>query len=143
MSIKSIILLCLQFLSMGYLISKFSIGTDLLINGIELMGIGIAVWGIVAGGLNKFNIQPEVKSNVLITNGPFALIRNPMYLGILLFFGAAISQEPTMKNWLAYIILWITLLFKIRSEEHFLFLKFGESYRDYKKRTFRLIPYIF
>jgi protein-S-isoprenylcysteine O-methyltransferase Ste14 len=128
---------------MGYLISKFSIGTDLLINGIELMGIGIAVWGIVAGGLHKFNMQPEVKSDVLITNGPFALIRNPMYLGILLFFGAAISQEPTMQNWLAYIILWITLLFKIRSEEHFLLLKFGEPYRAYKKRTFRLIPYIF
>ena len=116
---------------------------SLIINAIQLLGIVIAVWAVVSGGLNEFNMQPEVKSEVLITNGPFSLIRNPMYLGIFLFFGAAISQDSSIKNWIAYTILTITLLLKIFSEESFLLAKFGELYRTYKKRTFRLIPYIF
>ena len=107
------------------------------------MGIAIAVWGVLAGGLDKFNMQPEVKSDVLITNGPFSLVRNPMYLGVLLFFSAVISQDPLPKHWIAYVILVITLLLKIYSEEHFLESKFGEQYRHYKNRTFRLIPYVF
>lgn len=143
MSIKSIVLLCFQFLSMGYLASKFSISNNLSINAIQLLGIGVAVWGVIAGGLNKFNMQPEVKSDVLITKGPFSYIRNPMYLGVLLFFGTTLNHDSSTMIWIAYVILTITLLLKIYSEERFLESKFGEQYKTYKNRTFRLIPYIF
>jgi len=143
MSIKSIILLCFQFLSMGYLVSKFLIGSNLVINSVQFISIGIVVWGIIAGGLTKFNMQPEVKSETLITNGPFKLIRNPMYTGILLFFGTTLLYNSSVPIWIAYVILTITLLLKIYSEERFLESKFGEQYRVYKKNTFRLIPYVF
>lgn len=143
MSFRSVVLLCLQFLSMGYLINKFSMSHNWFIIAIQLLGIGVALWGIVAGGIHRFNMQPEVKSDVLITNGPFALIRNPMYLGVLLFFGMIIIHKWSTINVIVYLILIMALILKIYSEEHFLESKFGEQYRTYKSKTFRLIPYVY
>ncbi len=143
MSLKSSILLCLQFLCMGYLISQLSLNKNLIIILIQLLGISISIWGIVAGGVTKFNIQPEVKSNELITRGPFSLIRNPMYIGIIVLFSPTIVNNPTSFSMLVFVLLIITLILKIYSEEQFLETKFGNQYLIYKAKTYRLIPYLY
>lgn len=143
MSFKSILLLCAQFLCMGYLIIHFSLYKNLFINGIQLLGVAIALWGIVTGGINKFNIQPEVKSDQLITKGPFSIIRNPMYIGVLLFFAPIVIVKSIILNWVIFGLLIVTLLLKIYREEQFLETKFGEQYLIYKTKTFRLIPFVY
>ncbi|WP_396600501.1 methyltransferase family protein [Algibacter sp. R77976] len=128
---------------MGYLISQLSLNKNLIIILIQLLGISISIWGIVAGGVTKFNIQPEVKSNELITRGPFSLIRNPMYIGIIVLFSPTIVNNPTSFSMLVFVLLIITLILKIYSEEQFLETKFGNQYLIYKAKTYRLIPYLY
>ncbi len=94
--------------------------------------------------IGRFNIQPEVKTEAkLITKGPYKLIRNPMYSGLLLVFGAGLFESFQLIEVSVFVILTVVLLIKIKLEEKYLLLKFGERYSDYKKTSSRLLPYIY
>lgn len=77
----------------------------------------------------------------LIDTGPFALVRNPLYLGnILLWLGFALSAR---LFWLAPAIV-ILLAFEyhaiVRWEETLLAVRLGDAYLDYTMRVPRWIP---
>ena len=111
---------------------------------VQIMGFIISIWGVLAMKLGNFNIQPEVKSTAhFVTNGPYKYIRNPMYTGLIIFFGAAVISNYSPISLSVYTVLTIVLLEKIKLEEIFLDLKFGDIYQKYKDRTFRLVPYLY
>ncbi|NNL15178.1 MAG: isoprenylcysteine carboxylmethyltransferase family protein [Flavobacteriaceae bacterium] len=118
-----------------------------IVNGVgsifQALGAMVGIWGILTIKIGNFNIQPEVKSNSLITTGPYKWIRNPMYLAVILFFLPIIIQNLNWLNTIVFVVLLVTLFFKVIREEEFLEERFGNAYREYKKRTKRLIPYIF
>lgn len=76
----------------------------------------------------------------IVSDGAYAYLRNPMYLGHLIFMlGLAI----TFWSWLALALLlfhagWFHV--RVLRDEARLELRFGESYREYKKRVKRWIP---
>lgn len=143
MSKKSGILVILQIITMIYLIimnNPFVKGIGLVL---QIIGIGIGVWGIIAMHIGNFNIQPEVKSAYLVKSGPYRLIRNPMYLAVILFYSPILINNLNYINSLVFAVLLTTLLFKIDSEEQFLEARFGDDYVVYKKETKRLIPFIY
>ena len=55
-------------------------------------GGALAIWTLAFNRLGNFDILPEVKRNArLITSGPYAYIRHPMYSALmLLVFGVAV-----------------------------------------------------
>ena len=143
MSKKSLILVIFQMITMIYLImfnSPFAIRFGLMT---QIFGIAIGVWGILIMGVGNFNIQPEVKSYSLITAGPYKWIRNPMYMAVFLFYVPIVVQYFRLMNVLVFIVLFIAILLKIYSEEQFLEEQFGDKYLKYKRRTKRLIPFIY
>ncbi len=79
----------------------------------------------------------------LVTSGPFALCRNPMYLGHIIFLaGLALS----LKSWLAAALAVGTAVWfqsRVRRDERRLEERFGEPYRDYAARVKRWIPGLF
>jgi protein-S-isoprenylcysteine O-methyltransferase Ste14 len=76
----------------------------------------------------------------IVTDGAYRYLRNPMYLGHLIFMaGLAI----TFSSWLALALLvfhagWFHL--RVLSDEQRLESQFGESYRAYKSQVKRWIP---
>ncbi len=143
MSKKSLILVIIQILTMVYLLifnTPFFIGLGLVF---QALGIFSGIWGILTMGIGNFNIQPEVKSNSLITAGPYNWIRNPMYLAVILFYATIVVQNFSWMNGIVFIILLITILLKIYSEEEFLDERFGEEYANYKMKSKRIIPFIY
>jgi protein-S-isoprenylcysteine O-methyltransferase Ste14 len=77
----------------------------------------------------------------LVDSGPFALVRNPLYLGnIALWAGFAITARLL---WLAPLIV-LLLAFEyhaiVRWEERLLEARMGAPYRDYQARVPRWIP---
>jgi len=144
MSTESKILVFLQLSCLAYLVffTKFLSHGYLLF--FQLFGFLLCFWAIVVMKVGKFNIQPEVKLNAsFISKGPYRVIRNPMYSGLILFFAPGILNSFQLVNFSVFLVLIIILLFKIRLEERFLEIYFGETYLNYKTRTYRLIPYVF
>ncbi len=79
-------------------------------------------------------------SRVLITHGPFACSRNPMYLaatfiwlGWAIFYGSVVMLIWTVVGWTVLNYL------KIPQEERGLEARFGEAYRAYRRRVPRWI----
>jgi protein-S-isoprenylcysteine O-methyltransferase Ste14 len=81
-------------------------------------------------------VELEMTSQVLVTHGPFAWSRNPMYVaGFTVWLGWALFYGSASILILA-IVLWTwTNFFKVPGEERALETRFGEIYRAYKNRV--------
>ncbi len=81
------------------------------------------------------------KNDVLVTHGPFSVVRNPLYFFSLLgFTGVAFMTNHVFLMVavpLGFILLYTAL---IKREENFLKDKFGAAYDDYMNRVPRLCP---
>jgi len=144
MSKKSLILVIIQFSCFIYFGLTGNLFANKILLIIQLIGLGIGAWGILVMKIGNFNVQPEVKNTAeFITNGPYKIIRNPMYTGLILFFGVSILYYFTYLRLAIFALLCVALLLKIVMEEQFLTERFNEDYLSYKKKTYRLIPYVF
>jgi len=144
MSKKSLVLVILQFSCFAF----FVLNGGLFANGtlffLQIIGLVIGLWGILAMKLGNINIQPEVKQNaVFVSHGPYNLIRNPMYSGLLFFFVISIIANFNYLRLSIFILLTVVFVLKIILEEQYLTERFEKEYLEYKKKTFRLIPFVF
>jgi len=101
------------------------------------LGAAVAALGLFLRAMASGHVK---KNEELATTGPYALCRNPLYLGsIIIAIGFAIASRDL---WVAIVIV---LLFAtiyvpvIRSEEAFLRQHFAE-YEDYARHVPRLLP---
>jgi len=118
----------------------------LLYLGSAFIVIGMLIRFIAIRTLGKFfTVNLAIHGNhSLIKNGLYKYIRHPSYTGSLLSFaGFALS----FNNWISLIIILIPILVpfinRINIEEKLLLEQFGSEYDEYKKRTKRLIPWIY
>jgi protein-S-isoprenylcysteine O-methyltransferase Ste14 len=82
------------------------------------------------------------KDQKVISTGPYAIVRHPMYTGTILMF---LFTPFALGSWWAlsvFIFLPVILIFRILNEESIL-LKDLPGYKEYyQKIRYRLIPYI-
>lgn len=143
MSIKSKILVILQLSFFLFFLIQGTFAKSWLLL-VQFFAVVIAVWGILVMKLGNINIQPELKKHsIFIKTGPYKILRNPMYTGILLFFGSAVLSDFSILKLVALISLTIVLLMKVFMEEGFLKERFGNEYEEYKMKTYRLVPYVY
>ena len=79
----------------------------------------------------------------LVTSGPFAWCRNPMYLGHIIFL---VGLTLSLRSALAAAITGATIVwfqFRVLRDERRLAERFGRAYLDYKARVRRWIPGLF
>ncbi len=102
----------------------------------------VQIWAIKVLGHNYSQDVAIKKDHKLITNGPFKIVRHPQYLSqFLMDLGGAAA---TLSFVLAPIaLLQIPFLFMRASLEDKLLEKhFGESFKDFKKKTGQIFPFI-
>ncbi|MDX2258823.1 MAG: isoprenylcysteine carboxylmethyltransferase family protein [Hyphomicrobiaceae bacterium] len=106
--------------------------------GFGVIGIGLIAWAVLVMARAGTTILPTGKARALVTTGPFARLRNPIYVGdVLLLLAAA---EITKSIWfvlLAPLFVLLVTWLQILPEERHLEALFGEEYRRYKERTRR------
>lgn len=77
----------------------------------------------------------------LVTNGPYALVRHPIYGGVLLMMiGTAIGLIPTW--WVMAAAAGAFFLYSARREEALMTERFPDIYPAYRKRTKMLVPFV-
>ena len=80
----------------------------------------------------------------LIRTGPYARVRHPIYLGMLLFLLAlAVALGHWVQLVVALPVFFVGTAIRTRLEDGLLERTFGETFRDYRNSTPALIPRIF
>jgi len=109
----------------------------------QLSGLALAVWAIATMRLRQLRPGPDLAPHAqLVTSGPYRFIRHPMYLAFLLTFGGLVGNLPLVPRVVAFGIFIVVLVIKAQYEESLLLARFPE-YREYQKRTKRLLPFIY
>jgi protein-S-isoprenylcysteine O-methyltransferase len=113
--------------------------------GIVLMLAGTAFrWYAIRTLGRYFTREVATRAGqIVIDHGPYRLVRHPSYSGVLITvsgFGLALT------NWLSLLAIvacvFVSFSYRVHVEEHALCEAIGQPYRDYMKRTWRFIPYI-
>ena len=104
--------------------------------GAVLTAAGVAMWlvGAVA-------VMRAYNRDQLVTSGMFALVRHPVYAAwiTLIFPGLALLT----RSWPMWITPWIAYaIFRrlIHREDEYLERRFGQAYRDYRRRVNEVLP---
>jgi protein-S-isoprenylcysteine O-methyltransferase Ste14 len=112
------------------------------IAGVALMVINV-VFGVPA--LKKMfsaktSPNPNQPTTALISSGPYRFTRNPMYIGLTLFYTGVVTFFQLLWGilMLPLVVILLTTLV-IRPEEQYLERKFGGEYITYKERVRRWI----
>jgi len=107
-------------------------------SGVILIIVGgwLAIWADNIFKKRKTAVKPYEESSVLVREGPFCFSRHPMYLGMVIsLLGIAITLG-SLVSFIAPLAFYLAMQFIFISiEEKMMEEKFGERYRDYKKRT--------
>jgi protein-S-isoprenylcysteine O-methyltransferase Ste14 len=107
---------------------------------ITALGIAFAIWARFYLGQNWSSAVSVKVGHELIRTGPYALVRHPIYSGLILaIIGTAIARrEP--RGWISVVLLSLGFWIKSRMEEQFMRKTFGPDYDDYSRTTGALIP---
>jgi len=82
------------------------------------------------------------KDDHLCMAGPYAYVRNPLYLGnLFILAGVIVAGNSLYLTLFAVAQAVVVYVFTMRSEEAFLTARFGEGYREYCRRVPRILPY--
>jgi len=110
--------------------------------GLCLAGIGFAVWARLYIGSNWGMPMSLREGHELVTSGPYAYVRHPIYAGLML---AMIGSAFTLSLlWLLALPLYFAyFIFAARSEEKTMLAQFPDAYPVYRRRTEMLIPFVF
>ncbi len=106
-------------------------------------GMGLALWGRLALGKNYFvstGLGAQLFADQqLVTRGPFAIVRHPMYTGLIL---AALGSLLIYHTWTALLLACFSPAFinRARREETILAAEFGAQWQEYCQRVPKWMP---
>jgi protein-S-isoprenylcysteine O-methyltransferase Ste14 len=110
---------------------------------LAVAGLAFCIWARRTLGGNWSGTVTLKQDHELIQQGPYRLVRNPIYTGMLvMLLGTALwvgrwSAAP------ALVLAVIGFVIKLRQEEAFMRRQFPEAYAAYSKRVKRLIPFVY
>ena len=124
-------------------VGTFNTSVELGVIGCALCAVGVGLAIRARSLLNPSWATPTagLQDAALLTTGPYAYVRHPIYGGMLLaMIGSAIGQSVL---WLLPLVIYgPQFILSARREETLLLEQFPERYRDYMKRTRMLLPFV-
>jgi protein-S-isoprenylcysteine O-methyltransferase Ste14 len=110
--------------------------------GVTLLGELIRFWGVHhIGAISRTRSE---RLGPLVDSGPFAIVRNPLYIGnILLWVGFALTARLVWLTPIVLVLLGAEYHAIVRWEESLLESRLGDAYVDYTARVNRWLPGLF
>ena len=112
-------------------------------------GIGLSIWSIIymknvgrGNPMDAFNHEVAPRTVNLMTDGPYRLCRNPMLLGVFIYYIGVIICLGTWQSVAVFAVYFAIMMVQVKREEERLERDFGDEYREYCRKTSKLIPFI-
>jgi protein-S-isoprenylcysteine O-methyltransferase Ste14 len=109
---------------------------------VSIVGELIRFWGVSWAG-SETRTTSEVGGSILVISGPFAYVRNPLYIGnILIYFGFGIMSFALFPYLQTTALLFFVFQyhFIVKGEENYLRKTYGSFYVEYVKNVTRFLP---
>jgi protein-S-isoprenylcysteine O-methyltransferase Ste14 len=113
------------------------------------VGLAVASVWIVAAAVRTLGKQWTyaarlVSDHELVTSGPYAFVRNPIYTGMLgMLIATGLATEHFIALLIALVLFSAGLVIRVRSEEKLLRSAFGEKFDEYARKVPAVIPGIY
>ena len=107
-----------------------------------VVGLAFCLWARFTLGRNWSGVVTLKGGHELITRGPYAWVRHPIYTGLLTMFVATLIVLGHIAGIIAVPFVFVSFWIKLRYEEKLMLQKFPEEYAAYEQRVKRLIPFV-
>jgi protein-S-isoprenylcysteine O-methyltransferase Ste14 len=105
-------------------------------------GLAFCIWARFTLGRNWSGVVTLKGGHELVVHGPYALVRHPIYTGLLTMFVATMIVLGHVAGIIAAPFVFVSLWIKLRHEEKLMLKKFPNEYAAYQQRVRRLIPFV-
>jgi protein-S-isoprenylcysteine O-methyltransferase Ste14 len=108
--------------------------------GLGIVAAALLIWTFRNLGKNLTDTVVTRKDHTLVTTGPYRWVRHPFYVSFAL---AVLANALVTANWLLFVtgsVVFVLLVVRTSKEEEKLIERFGDDYREYRKRTGRFFP---
>ena len=131
-----------DFVTVQGMVFRFNVFTVL---GLILFVVGVGIRLAGKRALGRYysyglRVLPDHK---LITGGIYGRVRHPISLAVLIYDPGIPLIFSSLYGFLITLALIPLILYRITIEERMLIQKFGDEYRDYMRRTKKLIPFLY
>jgi protein-S-isoprenylcysteine O-methyltransferase Ste14 len=107
-------------------------------------GLALRLWAPRVLGQFYTRTLRVAEQQTVVDKGPYHFIRHPGYAGDLaLWIGAGLAAGSLIVTLVIAVLMFAAYSYRIQAEEAMLVATLGQPYRDYQKRTSRLIPFIY
>ena len=109
---------------------------------LSVAGVAVALWAIVTLG-RHYDLVLEVHAgHELVREGPFAVVRHPVYTGLgLHFLGACLATGNVVLIAGTLLVTYPAFYLRARAEEQLLREQFGAAYDEYSRAVGMLVPF--
>ena len=108
-------------------------------DGLRIVGLFLALAGLAGVILARFTLgrsfSVKAKATALVTRGIYSRIRNPIYVSGIVFVAGAILILRQSRLWIVLLVVVVLQIIRARREARVLEAAFGDSYREYRIRT--------
>ncbi len=110
---------------------------------LALAGIAFAIWARLVLGANWSGLVMRVKEGQeLVQTGPYAIVRHPIYAGLLAAILGTALTVGTLASYLAVAAALAGILMRVEVEERLMAAEFGAAHDAFRGRTRKLVPFV-
>ena len=109
--------------------------------GLQILAFSLMIWARMTFGGRSFHAAANPTDGGVVTSGPYGFVRHPIYAAALLFTWTGILSHFSMMNLVLGMCVVTGVGLRIAAEEKLLVERYPE-YKEYAKRTKRIIPFL-
>ena len=127
---------------LGLWFTRQVLSASLLVITPQALAVALMLWARVTFGRRSFHAVANPTAGGLVTNGPYRLIRHPIYTAVCLFTWSGVLSHWSWSSALLGFVVLAGALVRLFIEEPMVSKQYPE-YRAYSSRTWRMIPFVF
>ena len=128
---------------LGLVVREELFDTNPLTLGLQVLAFAFMVWARITFGMRSFHAAADATEGELVTRGPYAIVRNPIYAAVILFAWAGIGANLGVASVALGLLILAGMLVRILAEERALRERYQDAYAAYCARVKRLVPLVF
>jgi protein-S-isoprenylcysteine O-methyltransferase Ste14 len=109
---------------------------------LAVFSAGLKLWTFKTLDRNLTDTVVTREQHSLVTTGPYRWVRHPFYSSLAVDVIGAGLVTANWFVWLTGVMAFVLIWLRTRTEERNLVARFGDEYREYRKNTGRLVPWI-